>query len=230
MKFSDRPSLTKILFAVGFALSLATTHAQTTTNLLINPGAETGDLTGWTPGGGSNPFAGTSSSLSDNIQPNSGSYDFCGGTGAPTGSLSQIVDLIVGHGITAEMIDGGTLSAEISFWEQGYPQGTPSDDAGITLTFYDGSENAISDVSTPLIDSHDGVWENFTAAYAIPDGTRSIGYTMNFNRNVGGDLDAFLDDNSLLITPTDTPEPTSTALLAVGASFLGLVMVKRQRS
>ena len=170
----------------------------TTTNLLINPGAETGDISDWTSG-----MASTSSvdngSFDKGLSPHSGNYDFFGHH-EPLATLSQTISLIGNQGITASMIDGGNLFADVSFWEQGLAQGEPSDSGSILLTFLGTSNNIIGTTSTPIIDSHDKTWKNSSSQYSIPAGTRSIGYTMNFIRHQGSDNDAFVDDNSLIVT------------------------------
>jgi hypothetical protein len=186
-------------------------------NLLTNPGAEDGNLTGWTVGGTSNPGV-DSGTFDPGINPHSGSYDFYGHTGAE-GTLTQNVSLIGLPGISTGLIDAGLTTANISFWEQGLNQGTPSDDAKITLTFLNGSNAAISSVSTPEVDSHNGTWEQYTASYVIPVGTRSIDYTMDFIRHVGSDLDAFVDDNSLIVS-SSVPEPSTFVLMGVGVLAL----------
>ena len=105
----------------------AVTGGVTTSNLLANPGAETGNLTGWTVGGTSNPRV-DNDTFDPSIHPHTGSYDFVGGTGA-SGTLSQTVQLVGPQGLTAAAIDTGALTANLSFWEQGLSQGSPSDDA-----------------------------------------------------------------------------------------------------
>jgi hypothetical protein len=187
------------LYLAGFFFHPAPVNTQfTTTNLLVNPGAETGNLTGWTTG-----MASTSSvdngSFDKGLNPHSGKYDFVGHTGA-LATLSQTVSLVGNQGITATMVDSGNLFASTSFWEQGLYQGDPSDDGDISLAFLDASKNAISTTSTPVIDSDHGAWENSNNQYPIPLGTRYIQYTMNFIRNQGSDNDAFIDDNSLIVT------------------------------
>jgi hypothetical protein len=195
------------LIITGIALYLASFFSHpapvvntefTTTNLLINPGAETSDLTGWTSG-----MASTSSvdngSFDKGLNPHSGNYDFYGHHGTLS-TLSQTITLVGNQGITATMIDNGNLFASTSFWEQGLYQGKPSDDGDISLAFLDASQNIISTTSTPVIDSSNGAWENSANQYAIPIGTRFIQYTMNFIRNQGQDNDAFIDDNSLIVT------------------------------
>ena len=168
------------------------------TNLLINPGAETGSLAYWTAGGDSSVSV-DSGTFDPGINPRTGNFDFKGGRGS-FGSLAQVVSLVGQQGITAGSIDGGGLLAGLSFWEQGLfqPSGT-SDAAFVSLAFWDSASNVISTVSTPQVDSHDGTWVNYATNCPVPAGTRYLQYTMNFIRHTGSDLDSFLDDNSLVI-------------------------------
>ncbi len=195
-------------------------------DLLINPGAETGDLTGWTKGGVSNPFV-DNGSFDPGINPHSGRFDFVGGTGA-FGTLTQNVSLAGAPGVTDAQIDSGIVSAQVSFWEQGLNQGPTSDNGFVSLTFRDANNSVLGTVSTPVIDSHDLTWENFTGSFAVLAGTRSIDYTMNFTRHVGSDNDAFFDDNSLTVSVNSVPEPTSLFMLGSGAlAVLGYARRRR---
>jgi hypothetical protein len=184
-------------------------------DLLINPGAETGDLMGWTKGGVSNPFV-DNGSFDPGINPHTGNFDFLGGAGA-SGTLTQNVSLAGVSGITGSLIDSGLVSAAVSFWEQGLNQGPTSDNGYVSLTFRDATNSVIGTVSSPVIDSHNLTWENFSGSFAVLSGTRSIDYTMNFIRHVGSDNDAFFDDNSLKVTAQSVPEPASLILLGMGA-------------
>jgi hypothetical protein len=192
--------------------------AQTvTSNLLANPGAETGNLTSWTV------FAGApmvdAGTFDPGINPRSGGFDFCGGSANPLGKLSQTIDLIGTGQVTAFQLDAGTTTADVSFWEQGLNQGSPSDNAAIKLTFLDAASALLGTVTTATIDSHTGSWTNGAQSFLIPVGTRYITYTMLFQRNVGSDNDAFIDDNSLTLTIA-VPEPGSIALLLAGLPLL----------
>jgi uncharacterized protein (TIGR03437 family) len=189
-----------------------------TGNLLTNPGAETGDLTGWTADGPGAPMV-DDGSFDPGINPHTGRFDFSGNAGIAD-SLSQTVSILV-SGITPGVVDSGTLLANLSFWEQGLEQGDPSDDASVQLTFLDGSAAVIGLVTSPAVDSHNSTWLNYSNTYPIPVGTRSITYKIQFTLNSGSDLDAFVDDNSLTISQTDKPGISAGGVIsayAFGAS------------
>jgi len=201
---------TKLVVALSLGAMVIPAMADTS-NLLLNPGAESGSTTNWVIGGVSNPAV-DNGTFDSGINTHSGSFDFYGHTGA-WGTLSQTVFLPGNQGIKTADIDAGLLHANVSFWEQGLSQGTPSDEACINLSFFDSSTNLISTNSTPFIDSHNLAWQNYSTQIAIPPGTRLITYTMYFFRNVGSDNDSFVDDNVLTITAPSGPR-LSIALVA----------------
>jgi hypothetical protein len=187
--------------------------AASAQNLLTNPGAETGSLNGWTPGGDASVRV-DSGSFNPGINPFQGSFAFLGGNGA-VGTLTQTVS-IAGLGASV---------ANVSFWEQGLNQGSPSDHGFVSLSFLDGSNTVLQHVDTPVVDSHLGAWQQYSGSFAIPAGTAKIAYTMNFVRSVGSDLDAYIDNNSLTVSAV--PEPSMALLLSAG---LLLPLLKRRRS
>jgi hypothetical protein len=63
-----------------FAAALCLCAGSAQAILLINPGADTGNLTGWTVGGTSNPFV-DNGAFDPSITPLSGGFDFAGGKG-----------------------------------------------------------------------------------------------------------------------------------------------------
>ncbi len=189
--------LVALVILWGGMLSRIEAQTPLTTNLLVNPGAESGSIENWTASGPGSPTVDTGT-FDPGINPHTGGYDFLGRSGA-SDSLSQTVSPLT-QGVTAAMLDSGNVMASLSFWEQGFSQATPSDDASVTLTFTDGSGTSLGTVTSGEVDSHGGTWVNFTGSYPLPIGTRSITYTMNFILHAGTDLDAFVDDNSLLLT------------------------------
>lgn len=170
--------------------------ATTTTNLLLNPGAEDG-LTNWVSNGA--PFADTGS-WNPGINPYEGTYDFAGGYGGYNW-LVQTVSLSNLTTITADSIDAGRVNADVNFWARsGFMDG-----ARVTLTFYDdGGTNVLGAFSTAEV-VPETAWANVTNTFAVPPGSRSVDYKMEFIRHAGGDCDAYTDANSL--TLTRAPEP-----------------------
>ena len=102
-------------------------------------------------------------------------------------------------------------------------QGAAGGATGESRNPADGS--VIGSVLSPSIDSHDGIWTNFSSVYAVPVSAFSVDYTMHFVRNFGRDLDAFFDDNELAMVP----EPASIAMLGLGALALAGVRRRRRR-
>jgi hypothetical protein len=197
--------------AVG-ALFAVDAHA----NLLVNPGAETGTLAGWIAGGDAVAPHIDSGTFDPGIDPHTGNYDFLGGTGLLF-TLTQNVSI-------SSITDPTT--ATVTFWQQGLNQGPTSDNSHITLDFLGASNSVISSVSTAVVDSHNGTWTEGGGTFAIPAGTTSIDYTMVFNREVGSDLDSFVDDDNL--TVSSVPEPASGALVLAGLALLSR-FARRQR-
>jgi hypothetical protein len=90
-------------------------------NLLINPGAEQGDLFGWNQTGSSPVIADLNGQLNSDYYPHTGSYCFAGGYGS-NGSPSRLVQNIklVGgiQGFTEQHLDSDLLSVYVSFYYQ----------------------------------------------------------------------------------------------------------------
>jgi hypothetical protein len=195
---------------------LGTLH---TTNLLLNPGAETGNFSYWTLGGDTPYLVVDTGYNYSGIPPHSGTYEFAGG--GDNESLSQAVALVGNQGITAAAIDTGKLLASISFWEQGAGFYAPgfNDDADVKIEFLDGNFNTLTARTTPQIDSGVSfVWSNYTAQYVIPIGTRSIRYTMEFILKEAlheFNYDVCVDDNSLIIS-----SPPSLNLVVAGPNVV----------
>ena len=178
---------------VLFAAIAGDCLGASTTNLLVNPGAETGSLAPWTVGQGT-PLA-DNGTYDAAIQPHSGKFAFVGGdNGAAT--LVQHVALIGNQGITKAEIDTGRQRVLVSYWHNAFNQGSSSDTARVTLTFRNADGGFISDVVVPE-DNSPGIWTQFRGAFPIPIGTRFIDYTMEFILHAGNACDAFIDDNVL---------------------------------
>jgi hypothetical protein len=99
----------KTILVLPLTLVAGFLHGQVlTSNLLVNPGGETGDLTGWAVGGPVPPLvASTNTSGYGTVLPHSGRFVFKGGPN-PDGFLQQRV-LLAAHGITSNQVGAGEL-------------------------------------------------------------------------------------------------------------------------
>jgi uncharacterized repeat protein (TIGR03803 family) len=158
-----------------------------TSNLLLNPGAESGTSNWWPPAPGSAAVA----------TAHTGSFSFQG-TGAPGAFITQGVNLTQVAGITVNQVDSGSLAANYSFWFADLSPGSGTY-GQVTLTFLDGNGIPLGEgLSARIRDVGSLSWSNGTGAFAIPPGTRTINYTMDFitpaQTNTG-----LIDDNLLTI-------------------------------
>lgn len=200
-------------------------RAQLTLNteLLTNPGAETGDLTGWIkiPASTAQPSV-DDGSYDSGLNPLSGSWQFVGDTypagGGAFAGLEQSVDLSGLDNAVLAAIDAGAVLARVSYWEQSLYQGGTPDYARVTLTYRDAFGSALGSDATPAqahaSASFTAAWTRDLERFSLPAGTRSISYTMEFylGANAGTYIDAFIDDNSLILVSA-VPEPASSAVL-----------------
>jgi hypothetical protein len=224
--------LLSLLLALTSVGSIAV--GATTDNLLVNPGAESGSITGWTPYGPTGYPTVDNGSFDKGINPHSGSYDFVAHSGAQDRlwqTISFTDSAVTSQGITTAMIDAGQVIYNFSFWEQGLNQGNPSDEAGIELFFWNDSGQVINpNPSVFWLDSHNGEWMQYTYSAALPATTRSVDYYILFQRNQGSDNDAFVDDANFTLETslgsTPTPEP-STVLMLITALALGYRRISR---
>jgi hypothetical protein len=156
-----------------------------TIHSLTNPGAETGDTTGWTNDTGSLAVR------SANPSPHSGSYYFYGGANLET-KASQEVDLVA-DGVSTIDIDNGILTFVVSWYQTTY---SGSDKAEIQIRFKDSSKIEIQTDSAGLTANTVQSWELRTFAPQIPANTRYIDIIMHMYRYAGTNNDGYIDDIS----------------------------------
>jgi hypothetical protein len=154
------------------------------TSTITNPGAETGDATGWTNiQGTASPTARAASPA-----PHSGSWYFMSGTGASNWfgqTLTVPSDLL-------NDVDAGLLTATVSVYRNEFAVG--NDEGQVTLDCYDGSNNWLCDAMGPFVGYT--TWTKEDLTIWLPPGTRSIRIGGRGNAASGND-DAYFDDWSI---------------------------------
>lgn len=156
---------------------------------IVNPGAETGDLSGWVNSG---------MTAAAEIPAKSGSYHFSGGTSA---SAEAYQDMAVPAEAETD-IDGGRAVLNFSWWQASW---AVDDNANVEIDFLDGTDTLIStEIGSGLIStSPSQTWvERTYDDLAIPANTRTIRIRMKATRDVGTYNDGYLDDLSGSITWT----------------------------
>ena len=194
-----------ILLFIFLSISLIPKKTFAYTNLLTNPGAETGDMTGWTiDTNGGNGWSETFDGIA-----HSDTHSFA--TSFSMDTRHQTIDLVAA-GYTPTQLDGGTFSANISEWIM------TRADAFAGGSYYLNFELLASDGTTVLA-SHNfgsqgsplflGTGVNwFQQSYTfsnIPTGTRYIRFEDGGQSLDGwaGDYGPHFDDASVVLS--DTP-------------------------
>ena len=150
-------------------------------------------------------------------------YFYAGGGANHT--LSQRIDLASMSGTELSTIDLGSASFTMEGWFGGYTGGgVPQGDTGtFSAKFFDASNAQLG--STMTIGGSVGSDMSFAnLAGAVPGGTRSIQFDMNFINVPPGANDGGIDNLAFVIVP----EPATLALFGLGAA--GLLLTRRRRS
>lgn len=160
----------------------------------INPGAELGDMTGWTVTQGAMTAAGPTASPSRS--PPSGSWCFDGGQGAANSRAYQRVDLLA-SGVPSAQIDASNTRITMDWNGGAYIQPSP-DQPQINFLYRDEDEALIDTYSSGLKAPSTTVgvyrWSSYQEVDTIPAGTRYIDVEMHGRRNTGTYNDASFDD------------------------------------
>jgi len=157
---------------------------------IVNPGAEAGDLTGWTTEAGL-PCTREDSPLS----PHSGDYFFFGGSELTDGIFSQELDLITG-GVSGVEIDAGNLSLELKWWQAA--NAVNDDDGNALIRFKNASHSLISSIESPSTAYVTQVWLDRALTGLIPVNTRYIDIVME-SEGTSGNISCFFDDVSIRV-------------------------------
>lgn len=171
---------------------------------ITNPGAETGDVTGWTSTVGGL-IARQDLGQSGDIAPHAGggTFYFAGGDNAET-VAHQDVAVPAGY---ESIIDAGGAALDLTWWLGGY-SGTGDDDSGsMKITFLDDMDSQIGDEIQFPQREKDNSWEELTVHRLVPAGTRKVRLTMRMVRVDGTQNNAYIDTISASIYQVDPYGP-----------------------
>ncbi|MBS1915822.1 MAG: T9SS type A sorting domain-containing protein [Bacteroidetes bacterium] len=183
-------------------------------NLIVNPGAESGDPTtnGWT----SVSMGTTGASCYNNTgwriiqtangfpSAHGGSYFFfpgCSSTNGVTFELRQDINVTA----NASLIDAGWDSFTFSGYIQTYNQ-TPQDQAQIIVEYRNTTNTTVLTSYNTALQTSASAWKNYTNTTVAPSGTRYIRIRLLAKVNTGPSDDGYFDELSLT---SNIPLPVS---------------------
>jgi hypothetical protein len=174
---------------------------------VTNPGAETGDTTGWTNVTGTlvaQPAAG-------GYGPHSGTYFFKSGASAATECYQ---DVAVPVDAEAD-VDAALISAVFTAWQSGY---TDADKGRMRISFRDAGGATLASWDGPDVDGT-ATWLEQIITAPVPPLTRTIRLTLIGTRAAGTSLDAYWDDISLGLDEVADTLSLPTIESAAGLDF-----------
>ncbi len=207
-----KPAVSFLILLTSFLLmpSVAV-YAADSDNLLINAGAEAGDLSGWTDQEAEETGDGTFSAKTEylwggnDIYPQEGDYFFFAGA-TPGNRIYQDVNV-------EEYPDGTvfTLSGYMNGWETDH-----GDNSYLELDFRDrrGRSLASDSVCEPSIAG----WDYYSFRLEKPAGAVTVRVSLIAERNTGSDCDSYFDSISLTAKVPDTPAEADPAPPAAPAA------------
>jgi hypothetical protein len=150
---------------------------------LTNPGAETGDTTGWTADAGSL----AAQTTQGGVNPRSGSYFF---TAYQSAAMEVHQDIALDASLLAD-VDANLLRLTFSAWQAGYS--ADADTGRLRVKFYDEGSTLLAIADTATYDGG-ASWVQKTIETFVPPGTRTIRLVLIATRVSGTYCDAYFDD------------------------------------
>jgi hypothetical protein len=179
----------RLLSVAVFTILLASGSGAT--NLLINGGAESGDLTGWEDPLG-NGFEVLDPPTFDPVE---GSFVFYAGVVGASGPLVNEVRQDLDVSDLAGSIDAGEVTSGFSGWGRtgASADGSVRDPATIILEFLASDLGVLAQYSSGEIEPYN-TWVQIGDTRAIPPGTRVLRVRLIGQRDGGISTDAYFDD------------------------------------
>lgn len=161
---------------------------------VVNPGAETGDTTGWTASYPSS-FASITNTGSGFPGPKFGTRYFTFGEGAPAGSTAHQDIAIPADQYTA--VDTGLMAFWLLVWRNSYDGETSRH----TIIAFDGSDVELERFFPQRYTSPNVVWVQRMDFLRLPAGTRKVRIVMEAITKSSSYLDAFFDAVQCWLAP-----------------------------
>lgn len=154
-------------------------------NLLVNGGAESGNLTGWVedPGG----WTAATDATHTETSPLGGNEYFFAPDGA-SGNIHQEVDLIQRGSFNSNDLDSQLLTVVVG----GNLEVAGADTGQLIIEYLDVSSGVLGTYKSPLADNE--VWVQHKDTRILPSGTRFVSYRFEAIRNIGTQNNAYLDN------------------------------------
>lgn len=160
--------------------------------LLINGGAETGDMTGWTDASG-NGFTVDADIV------NAGAFSFTGGCNGLNGPRENEVYQDVDLTPYISQVDDGQVTAEFSVYGRAASDGPDTDDARAIVEYRD-ADGAILDRYETVLFRPVNSWVEQDDQRLVPSGSRTIRVRLRVWRGAGYCTDGYFDDAVLRLT------------------------------
>ncbi|CAF0747923.1 unnamed protein product [Adineta ricciae] len=177
--YTERELSTTTTTTVKTSTVTTTTTTMVPPNLLKNPGAEAGNIAGWTQLGPAAAIVDSGGKFNKDYYPRTGTFCFAGGYGAngDISALSQNVPLLGGiQGFTETQLDSGRLVARVEFhyqtWNNFFMR---YDQVEVIITFRSVTYAEIQTVSSGgLTCSTNPGWCPYSKNLPLPKGTRRL--------------------------------------------------------
>lgn len=191
-------------FIIAGALLIAATFSPAEANLLGNAGAESGDLSSWTPTGSEIAAVTSQDQQEGMVYPFEGSYFFT---------------FARQPGDYEELYQTGTdsLTPDITLTLSGMVQteDKSADDYGVaTINIYDQADTIIASASTGVLTTTNLTWQQFSVQLVVPSGAAKWEIVLSGQRLYGSYINVFWDALDL------SPDITSIEGAAAPAATL----------
>ena len=204
-----------MLTAVILGCSINTVNAAPLNiELVENGGAETGDTTGWIS-------TGIDAVIPDFFGGGFGIYAFTGGTGMPTETLLQTINV----SSNSTEIDNNNIESIFSI----QLQSRSSDQARVDVSYLDGGGSILDSftfIDTINVNASD--WNLYSDTRTLLSGTQSIEILLTTTRNFGLSSDGFIDNvsfqlNNISAVPVSVP----AAIWLFSSGLIGLFGLRK---